>query len=136
MIQINVLGNLGADAETKTLNGKTYLSLRVASTRKRNQQDVTTWVSVLASYSEKLVPYLVKGQSVFVSGEADITTYQKRDGSTGVDVSLFANILQLTGGAKNAPQAANVAPVGNNAPQQTQAVQTQNSTQIEEDLPF
>lgn len=136
MIQINVLGNLGADAETKTLNGKTYISLRVASTRKRNQQDVTTWVSVLASYSEKLVPHLVKGQSVFVSGEADITTYQKRDRSTGVDVSLFANILQLAGGAKNAPQAANVAPVGNNVPQQTQAVQTQNSTQIEEDLPF
>lgn len=124
MIQLNILGNLGADAERKELNGKVYIGMRVASTRKRNQQEVTTWVSVLAGYNERLLPYLVKGQSVFVSGEGDISTYQKRDGGTGVDVSLFANVLQLAGGVKNAPQAANAAPVGNNAAQQPQGGQT------------
>jgi hypothetical protein len=44
-----------------------------------------------------------------------------------MDVSImFPNILQLAGGAKNALQATNAAPVGNNAAQQPQGGQTQN----------
>ena len=139
MIQLNVLGNLGADAEVKEINGKKRISFRVASNRKRNGTDITLWVSVLADYEyhKNLLPYLTKGQNVFVSGDGDFNIYQRHDGNFAMDVSImFPNVLQLAGGAKNSPQAANVAPVGNNAPQQTQAAQTQNSTQIEEDLPF
>ena len=130
MIQLNVLGNLGADAEAKEINGKKRISFRVASNRKRNGVDVTIWVSVLADYEyhKNLLPYLKKGQNVFVSGDGDFNIYQRNDGNFAMDVSImFPNILQLAGGAKNAPQTANAAPVGNNAPTQPQGGQTQDN---------
>ena len=128
MIIVSLVGNLGADAEVKELNGRKYASLRVASTRRQQQNgqrvEVTTWVSVLASYNENLLPYLKKGQSVFVNGEATINTYQKRDGGTGVDVSMFADKLALAGSPKTDAQGANATQVNNYLPQQQNAQPT------------
>ena len=141
MIQLNVLGNLGADAEAKEINGKKRISFRVASNRKRNGTDITIWVSVLADYEyhKNLLPYLTKGQNVFVSGDGDFNIFQRRDGNFAMDVSIaFPNILQLAGGAKNAPQAANGQQPNNYQTEQANAPQTQNNGQItdENDLPF
>lgn len=141
MIQLNVLGNLGADAEAKEINGKKRISFRVASNRKRNGTDITLWVSVLADYEyhKNLLPYLTKGQNVFVSGDGDFNIYQRHDGNFAMDVSImFPNILQLAGGAKNALQTTNAAPVGNNAPTQPQGGKTQNDGFFGNDnnLPF
>ena len=140
MIQLNVLGNLGADAEAKEINGKKRITFRVASNRKRNGVDVTLWVSVLADYEyhKNLLPYLKKGQNVFVSGDGDFNIYQRHDGNFAMDVSImFPNILQLAGGAKNAPQAANGQQLNNYPTQQANAQQTQNNGQIaDDDMPF
>lgn len=140
MIQLNVLGNLGADAEAKEINGKKRITFRVASNRKRNGVDVTIWVSVLADYEyhKNLLPYLKKGQNVFVSGDGDFNLYQRNDGNFAMDVSIaFPNILQLAGGAKNAPQSENGQQPNNYPSQQANTQQTQNNGQItENDLPF
>lgn len=97
MIQVNVIGNLGADAQVKELGGKQYITFRMASTTKRNDRDETTWISVMYRYSENLLPYMTKGTQVFVSGEGRVGTYTNRDGITLVDVSIWANIVQLVG---------------------------------------
>lgn len=137
MIVLSVLGNLGADAEVIEKNGKKYTSLRMASTKKRvvmgQRTDETTWVSVLTSYSENLVPYLKKGQGLFVTGEADIKTYTSREGKTGVDISLFASSLALAGGTKEATQGNANTQVDNNTTQQGTTQYTQPNQQ---DLPF
>lgn len=104
MIILSVIGNLGADVEVKEINGKRYASMRIASTQKRGGNNTTTWVSVLATYSENLMPYLKKGQSVYVNGEGDVKTYQMKDGRTGVDVSLFASTITLCGKSENGHQ--------------------------------
>lgn len=104
MIILSVIGNLGADVEVKEINGKRYASMRIASTQKRGGNNTTTWVSVLATYSENLMPYLKKGQSVYVNGEGDVKTYQTKDGRTGVDVSLFASAITLCGKSENGHQ--------------------------------
>lgn len=93
MLQLQIIGNLGADAQIKNINGKDYLSFRVASTK----NNVTTWVSVLHYANANLQPYLVKGQQVFVMGDAKITAYTAQSGAAGVDVSVLANTLQLVG---------------------------------------
>lgn len=143
MIIASIVGNLGADAEVKEINGKHYASLRVASTSRRGTNPTTTWVSVLSSYSEKLMPYLKKGQSVFVSGEMDVKGFTKKDGSAGADVSMFASSLNLVGRAENGQQSNESAQADKLSTQSEKTAQAQNSAQIsglvkpgEEDLPF
>lgn len=103
MLQLNALINLGADAEVKTINDKQYISFRGASTEKKNGQDEVTWISVLAGYNENLLPYLKKGQQVFVSGRMKAGIYQNNN-NIGMDISVFASTLQLCGGKKEEAQ--------------------------------
>lgn len=100
MLQLNAILNLGSDAETKSINDRQYISFRGASTEKKNGQDVVTWVSVLAGFNENLLPYLKKGQQVFVSGRMSAGIYQSQN-SFGIDISVFAQTLQLCGGKRD-----------------------------------
>lgn len=109
MLQLNALINLGADAEAKTINDKQYISFRGASTEKRNGQDEVTWLSVLAGYNENLLPFLKKGQQVYVSGRLKAGIYQNQQ-SFGIDLSVFAQTLQLCGGKKEESASSNAAP--------------------------
>lgn len=103
MLQLNILGNLGRDAEVKRIGEKDYISFSVASTEKQGEQENTTWVSVLASNNPNLLPYLKKGQQVFVSGRMKAGIYQSQN-NFGVDISVFAQTLQLCGGKKEEAQ--------------------------------
>lgn len=96
MLQLNAILNLGADAEVKTINEKQYISFRGASTEKVNGQDQVTWVSVLSSNNPNLLPFLKRGQQVFVSGKMKASIYQSQN-NIGMDISLFAQTLQLCG---------------------------------------
>lgn len=111
MLQINALINLGADAEVKTINDKQYISFRGASTEKRDGKDEVTWLSILTSYNDKLLPYLKKGQQVFVSGKLKASIYQNQQ-SVGIDLSVFAQTLQLCGNKKEESGTSNKTPYG------------------------
>lgn len=99
MILANVIGNLGRDAEVKHIGDKDYISFSVASTEKQGEQEQATWVSVLASHNPNLLPFLKKGQQVFVSGKMKAGIYQSQN-SFGIDISVFAQTLQLCGGKR------------------------------------
>ena len=103
MILLSAIGHLGADAEVKTINEKEYITFRIASTEKRNGQEETTWLSVLTSTNDNLLPYLRKGQQVFVSGRLSAKIYQSQQ-SFGIDLSVFAQTLQLCGGKREEAQ--------------------------------
>lgn len=140
MVIITTTGNLGADAEAKQINGKTYISMNVGC---RMRKDTTLWVNVLTSYNERLMPYLKKGQSIMISGEADIKGFSRKDGGVGVDVSMFAYSLQLVGRAESGQQSNESAQADKLSTQSEKTAQAQNSAQIsglvkpgEEDLPF
>ena len=102
MITANVIGNLGKDAETKTIGERQYIAFRMASTVKRKDGDKTTWVSVLYRFNDRLIQYLKKGTQVYVQGDMEISTYANREGQQQVDVSVFANQLVLLGQRDNA----------------------------------
>ena len=99
MLILNLLGNLGRDAEVKTINDKQFLSFSVASTEKQGETETTTWVSVLCSHNPNLLPFLKKGQQVYVSGRLKAGIYQSNN-SFGIDLSVFASTLQLCGGKR------------------------------------
>lgn len=100
MIQITITGNLGADAERKQINDRMYIAFQMAV---KGRRGTTTWVSVLYRDSDKLLQYLKKGQSVMIIGEPSFNLYINRVQLPALDISVFANTLELTG-AKDTAQ--------------------------------
>lgn len=133
MLTIEVIGNLGSDAEIKEFSGKKYVSFNVAhSERKRDTNGVvnetTTWVSVLW-YGEggSLTPYLKKGCKIFVRGRLVPKAYLDRNNNPQVGLNMYANEVTLCG--SKGENAAN-GTTGNN----TNAAP--DGGQKNEDLPF
>lgn len=124
MLQGTVIGNLGKDAEVKTIGERQYISFRMASTAKRKNEEKTTWVSVLYRYNENLLPFLKKGQQVFVQGDLDVSAYSNREQQAQADVSIFASQLLLVGQREGQQQ----------VPQQQQPKAPQQTA--EDNLPF
>jgi single-strand DNA-binding protein len=104
MIKLQVIGNLGKDCITNTVNGKSVMNFTVAHTEKfrdaqGNQKDKTTWVDC-AYWSDRtaVAPYLKKGTQVYVEGTPEVRTYPKNDGTTGSSLTLRVQTVQLLGG--------------------------------------
>lgn len=131
MLTLQSIGNLGRDAEVKTINDRQYLSFSVASTEKTKGEEQTTWLSVLYPYQETLLPYLKKGQQVYVSGRLKAGIYQNQQ-SFGIDLSVFATTLHLCGSKREEN-----APCGSPAsPQTVESVVVPQQPIQDEGLPF
>src|ERR1700730_3115824 len=107
MIKLQVIGNLGKDCVTNTVNGKNVINFNVAHTEKfkdaqGNQNDKTIWVEC-AYWTDRtgISPYLVKGKTVYVEGSPDVRTYTTNDGRNGASLSLRVLSVQLIGGTRS-----------------------------------
>jgi single-strand DNA-binding protein len=82
---ITITGRLARDPETSTTpSGVSLCKLTIPVDNKR--KDTTTWwtVTLFGKSGEAAARYLRKSSWVCVAGEAHVSTYNKRDGSTGV----------------------------------------------------
>lgn len=102
MIKLTIIGNLGADAELKNQDGRSYVSFRVAHSERRQQADGTTkettlWVScTINGDGGRLVSYLKKGTKVFVSGDADVRLYNSsKDHCLKAGLNCFVHDIEL-----------------------------------------
>jgi single-strand DNA-binding protein len=111
--QVNLLGNLGRDLETRyTPNGTMNVSFSVATNRRWNdsngqQQERTTWFNVtawgnLADRVNKLAEdrYLAKGTQVFVTGRLESREYTDRNGVSRSSLDVNAIDILLAGGPR------------------------------------
>lgn len=101
MVSIEVIGNLGADVKRVDANGVTFYSFNVCDNRKVNGNETSMWYTCnLNKVSDKLLPYLKKGQAVFVRG---LPRYRVFDSAVHhckmVAVEVFVNEIQLIGQA-------------------------------------
>ena len=105
MLQIEVIGNLGRDAEVKEFSGRKYVCFSVAHTenvRPRTPSEPptqrTVWLSVYW-YGEggNTFPYLKRGAKVFVRGGMRNNLYTDRTGQTRVDINVNAREVYLCG---------------------------------------
>lgn len=101
MVSIEVIGNLGADVKRVDANGVTFFSFNVCDNRKVNGNETSMWYTCnLNKVSDKLLPYLKKGQGVFVRG---VPRYRVFDSAIHhckmVGVEVFVNEIQLIGQA-------------------------------------
>lgn len=104
MIKLQVIGNLGKDAITNNVNGKSVINFSVAHTEKfrdtsGQQKEKTTWVEC-AYWTDRtgIAPYLKKGTQVYAEGTPDIRNFNRNDGSAGSSLTLRVFSVQLLGG--------------------------------------
>lgn len=80
-MKVQVIGNLGGDAEVRNENGIRFVSMSIADTRRRRKEDgtydeTTTWVSAtLNGDGGNLLQYLKQGTKVMVYGDAELRQY-------------------------------------------------------------
>lgn len=109
MLELQVIGNLGADAQVKEANGSKFVSFNVAHTERWTDaagvsHESTTWVSCAWSGDGgKALPYLVSGQKVFVSGRASQRIYSSPTEKKMVPgLNLSVTKLEFIGAAPDA----------------------------------
>lgn len=101
MVNIEIIGNIGADAKVVNYNGSQFVSFNVCDNRKVNDQEVSMWYGCnLNKCNENLFKYLKKGQQVYVRG---IPRYRIFDSALNrckcVAVDVLVNDIQLIGAA-------------------------------------
>lgn len=106
MLQVSIIGHLGADAEVKVANGKSFVSFNVAHTEKWSgadgvQHEETTWVScALNGDGGGLLSYLKRGQCVFAQGRASLRVFSSKKARGMVaGCNLSVDRIELVGGA-------------------------------------
>ena len=104
MIKLQVIGNLGRDCATNSVNGKSVINFTVAHTEKfkdatGQQKERTIWVDC-AYWTDRtaIAPYLKKGTQVYVEGAPEVRTYTKNDGTFGASLTMRVLSVQLLGG--------------------------------------
>ena len=136
MDRYTIIGNLGRDAETRTLSGGHVItSFAVAVTenwkdKQGNKQSRTTWIDCKfwGEGGKKLAEYLIKGKKVLVEGRPTVRAWVKKD-----DPEKAMAILELN--------VDNIEFLGGGSKEQSSAATTTESVDLpaekkEEDLPF
>lgn len=114
MIKLEVIGNLGADAQLQEKNGNRFVSFRVANTDKWTDKatgqiiESTQWIScTLNGDGGALTPFLKKGSKVFLRGNAQFVIFSSaKTHQMEVGVNLFVREIELCGGQKEKEQTA------------------------------
>lgn len=108
MIKMEIIGNLGADAQMQVYNGNKFVSFRIANTDSWTDKSTgeikksTQWIScTLNGDGGNLLPYLKKGTKIFVRGNAQIVIYSSpKTHQMEAGVNLFVREIELCGGSK------------------------------------
>lgn len=106
MLKVEVIGNLGADAEKRISDGAEFVTFRVCHSMKRTNKangeivEESTWIScTLTGNGGNLLPFLLKGQKVFVRGNASLKVYtSSKDGLTHAGLNMRVSEIELCGG--------------------------------------
>lgn len=105
MLKVELIGNLGADAEVKTADGNKFITFRVADSYKVTTSDGkeqfnTNWVDcIISNVDSKVFPYLKSGVKVFVRGNGHTRVYSsKKDRMMKAGLTINVTEIELCGG--------------------------------------
>ena len=98
MVNIEIIGNIGADAKVVNYNGSQFVSFNVCDNRKVNDQEISMWYGCnLNKCNENLFKYLKKGQQVYVEGSYKTNDWVDQQGAKHRDYYIKAFSVQLLG---------------------------------------
>lgn len=104
MLKANLIGNLGADAEVKSANGREFVTFRVAHSWNFTASDGTNnsgtiWVDCIGTNLKGVIDYLKKGTQVYVDGSISLRVYSsKQDKCMKAGLTIHVENVQLIGG--------------------------------------
>lgn len=106
MLKVELIGNLGADAQVKEANGAKFVTMRIAHTDRwtddrGNTKESTIWVDVTFNNAEsKVLPFLKAGVKIFVRGSASLRVYSSaKDRCMKAGLTVSAHEIELCGGS-------------------------------------
>lgn len=109
MLQISIIGALGADAQVRIANGKNFVSFNVATNERYTKSDgttveTTTWVNcTLPGDGGNLLQYLRKGTLVYCSGHGSARVYSSpKEKAMVAGIDCRVDMLELVGGKSDA----------------------------------
>lgn len=125
MIELQAIGNIGENAEQKTIGGHSYASFSIGVT---DGKDKTIWLRVMKYDKEgKLTAYLTKGKKVWVRGNPYFSAYVSKNTSEAIpDTTIWADKLEFCSSGEKQNQQTERQFGTDNFPAQTAA----------DDLPF
>ena len=133
MIHVTAVGGVTADIELKeSAKGSPYLSFDLAVTKGYGENKHTVYLQVWAfgEMAERIVAAKVrKGSQLFISGDLDVVTFQRNDGSKGMANKVYLQDWEFTGGGKNTEK-----PAGEKKPKPKASYQ-EHHCEDEDDLP-
>lgn len=120
-------GNLGKDAEQRfTQGGDSIVSFSLPVKSGFGEKSKTSWVkcSMFGKRGESVLPYLVKGQLVGVSGEFSMNEWVNKEGQKVSTPEIRVNELDLLGKKDNqAPAEGRTQPADRNRPNNVHGAQ-------------
>lgn len=101
MVQVNIIGNLTADAEIKTSQdtGTKFLQGRIAAGVGRDDDTEFYAFTAFGNFAAKnFAQYMTKGRQVFISGELRVRVHVSPDtGKTYINRDVVVRTIQLIG---------------------------------------
>jgi len=105
--KVCLIGNLGADPETRyTAGGTAVTNVRIATTEKwtdkqsGEKHEETEWhrITFFGRQAEVAGEYLKKGSSIYIEGRLKTNKYTDKDGIERWSTDIIANELKMLGG--------------------------------------
>ena len=128
MNQLNIIGGLTRDPESRTTQSGKQVCTFTVGVNRRNDREKSDFFRVNAwgELGNNCAKYLSKGKRVRVTGSVSLSTYTAQDGATRANLEVLAQDVEFLSPAGNAQQ---------NAPQKTDA--QSGFVQVDEEtLPF
>lgn len=125
--KVILMGNVGRDPELRyTANGKAVLNLSVATSTKKQGEEVTLWhrVTMYDKLAEIASQHLRKGRQVCIEGRLNYSSFKDKNGIERPQTEIIATDLHLIGGNREERPAEKL-------PEDRPAEKP-----VEEDLPF
>ena len=128
MNNLTIAGQLGRDAEVRFLpNGDPVANFSIADSQGKDKDAIWWNCQLFGKRAESLGQYLVKGQSVTITGSVSQRKYTDKNGVEKISTDVRVNDVALQGGRKE-----------NTAPQQAPKPKNQSRVfeDMDDDIPF
>lgn len=100
---ISIAGQLGKDAELRhTPDGNPVANFSIADSQGKDKEPVWWPCALFGKRAESLSQYLVKGQTVTVSGSVYTNAYKDKNGIDRISYNVRVNDVALQGGKRDA----------------------------------
>jgi single-strand DNA-binding protein len=141
MVNISIIGRLGADAEiVESKNGR-FVKFRIAVDDRKNGEKTTTWFGATFNGDRalKVAEYLTKGKLLSVMGTENVGLFTAKDGSTQVSREISVQSLEfisVSSGSTSSDSSTEITTGKLTEKEKKPATVTAAPTSTEDDLPF